>query len=89
MDLVGTALANTPPATAPGFSFLEPLMTNVVPFSGGKRCISCDEQIDPRRLRAQPDARKCITCASESETEVMRVLKNAPLRARSVIEITW
>ena len=64
-------------------------MSNVVPFKGGKRCIACDEQIDPRRLRVHPDARKCVACQSEREAVVKRVLHNAPIRDRSVIEINW
>lgn len=34
-------------------------MSNVVPFTGGKRCIVCNDQIDPLRVRANPDVATC------------------------------
>lgn len=33
------------------------------------RCLACDEDIDPRRLAADPVATLCIDCASRRETD--------------------
>jgi len=33
------------------------------------RCLACDEDIDPRRLVADPVATLCIACASRRESE--------------------
>ena len=30
-------------------------------------CVSCGEDIDPRRLAAMPEAEQCVACAAESE----------------------
>jgi hypothetical protein len=62
---------------------------NVIPFTGGKRCIECGEQIPPKRVMAVPNARKCAPCQTQREVEVHRHLKNAPLRAKSSVTIRW
>ena len=69
-------------------------MTNIVSFTGGKHCIECDEQIDPRRLKLQPEARKCIRCQQERENEVLGSLKmlnrmTETTRERASVTIRW
>lgn len=49
-------------------------MENVISFTGGKRCISCDEQISPKRLMLVSEARKCIACQSLREDEIVKGL---------------
>jgi len=45
-------------------------MSEVVYFTGGKRCAECDEQIDPRRLRARPGAKRCVSCEALRERRI-------------------
>ena len=49
-------------------------MAEILFFTGGQCCQECGEQIDPKRLKAQPDARKCIDCQLEREEEISRTL---------------
>lgn len=69
-------------------------MSNVVSFNGGKRCIECDEQIDPKRLRVQPDAKKCTKCQENREQEVLSSLKvlnqiSPTKRERASVVFRW
>ena len=70
------------------------MANNVVTFTGGKRCIECAEQIDPKRLKVQPDARKCIQCQRAKESEVLSSLKlldrcTETKRNRASVTIRW
>ena len=71
-------------------------MTNVLSFTGGKRCTECDEQIAPKRLAAKPDARLCTTCQQERDLAMAKAVNRAhsggreSMRTkRSTITITW
>jgi RNA polymerase-binding transcription factor DksA len=69
-------------------------MTNVITFTGGKRCIECDEQINPRRLRVLPGARKCRDCQEGREREFRTALKHLDRcsetkRDRASVTIRW
>ena len=41
-------------------------MANVLRFTGGKRCIVCGDQIDPERVRGNPDI---LTCEAGCQVE--------------------
>lgn len=46
-------------------------MSNVVAFTGGRRCLVCHDQIDPQRVRENPDLTTCdsgcqITCDADA-----------------------
>jgi hypothetical protein len=46
-------------------------MATILPFSGGKRCIVCRDQIHPDRVRENPDIVTCEAgCAVQHETNV-------------------
>lgn len=42
-------------------------MPKVIPFTGGKRCKDCGEQIEPVRIRFAPKAHRCIECQRDFE----------------------
>lgn len=72
-------------------------MSKVVSFTGGKRCAECDEQINPKRLQAVPDARLCIACErdrDEQRATAMRRLdevgrNRVSVQSRASITIKW
>lgn len=43
----------------------------------GKPCEECGDQIDPRRVRSHPLARRCVECQREVETKNIRALQGA------------
>ena len=43
-------------------------MANVLRFTGGKRCIVCGDQIDPERVRTNPDVVTCEAGCSVGKT---------------------
>ena len=49
-------------------------MADVVPFpaaqAGGRLCVDCEEQIDPKRVRARPDTRRCLPCQRLRELQI-------------------
>jgi len=51
-------------------------MADIVEFpakkAGGRLCVDCGEQIHPKRLRAQPDARRCTGCAHQRALDINR-----------------
>lgn len=55
-------------------------MAELLAFTGGRRCDECDEQIPPRRLRAQPDAARCVACEARVESglvgQAMRIAQD-------------
>ena len=58
---------------------------SVLTFTGGKRCDECDEQIDPRRLRLNRDAKLCTSCEQDWELKQRTALNSA--RAAAVVII--
>lgn len=71
-------------------------MSDVLTFTGGKRCAECDEQIEPKRVRAVPDARCCIQCQKDRDEARLRALNRANCGGResvrtkrSTITIQW
>ena len=47
-------------------------MSEIVSFTGGKRCKDCGEQITPTRLKSVPDTSRCSECQREREAEIKR-----------------
>lgn len=47
---------------------------NVIEFTGGKRCKDCEFQIEPDRVKHNPDAKRCVSCQHEYEKRVTREL---------------
>jgi len=51
--------------------------------TGGPRssgvCLSCQDVIEPERLRANPHARLCASCAAEEEARRQRARRCGPL----------
>ena len=71
-------------------------MTNILSFTGGKRCAECDEQISPKRLAAQPDARLCTACQQERDMVRAKAVsmahsggRESVRTKRSTITIAW
>lgn len=62
-------------------------MTEVVAFTGGRRCEDCEAQITPARLRAEPRATRCVLCQDAHEREVLRELGNRRCGPHDVIVI--
>lgn len=60
---------------------------SVVGFRGGKRCLECDEQIDPKRLRAKPDAQLCIECERARDDARLRAVTTVNQCARGSITV--
>ena len=69
----------------------------VTNFTGGKRCRECDEQIDPRRVRAQPSASLCTDCQSDRDMAVRKAVNTLDsvsrgritMKDRASITIKW
>lgn len=57
----------------------------VLPFTGGKHCEDCDEQIDPRRLRINPNAKLCTSCEQDWELRQRTALNSAHASAVVII----
>lgn len=71
-------------------------MSNVVAFTGGKRCADCEEQISPKRLAAKPDARLCTPCQQERDMTLAKAVnmahsggRESVRTKRSTITIEW
>lgn len=69
-------------------------MSNVVTFTGGRRCVDCDEQISPLRLRAKPDARTCVNCQCNRDRVVAATMRmidrmTPAARERCSVTIKW
>ena len=47
-------------------------MATILPFTGGKRCEDCTQQIPPKRVRAMPTTTVCVTCAATREADLLR-----------------
>lgn len=51
-------------------------MGDLIPFpaarAGGRICVDCGEQIDPKRLRVISTARRCTACEMERAKRVAR-----------------
>lgn len=41
-------------------------------------CRSCNEAIEPERLKATPYAKLCASCAAEAEEEALRTRRRGP-----------
>jgi len=52
-------------------------MGRVVAPKFGRRCVDCDDQIDPKRVRISPSARRCRDCQTELEMRNQRALQGA------------
>lgn len=61
-------------------------MTNVVAFSGGKRCRDCDEQINPRRLAVMPSADLCAKCQEDRDMTLRKVVDQMNCRGRESVK---
>ena len=72
-------------------------MTNVVCFTGGKRCAECDEQIAPKRLQASPGARLCTACQQDRDMSMAKAVNQLEqcgrnrhtVQSRGSITIKW
>lgn len=42
----------------------------VFEFTGGKRCVDCDEQIKPARVQHFPKAKRCAPCQTARDKHV-------------------
>lgn len=42
----------------------------VVAFTGGKRCSSCGDQVEPARARFVPKSSLCVSCARQREAAI-------------------
>lgn len=73
------------------------LMGNVIGFTDGKHCANCDEQISPKRLQANPDARLCTNCQKDRAMAMVELVNQVnqcgrnrhSVQSRAAITIKW
>jgi len=59
----------------------------VLKFTGGRRCLVCRDQIDPARVRANPDIATCDAgCSIEYDKMRTALFGTAPKRDTLVID---
>lgn len=72
-------------------------MTSIVTFTGGKRCVECEDQISPKRLQANPGARLCTQCQEGRDMAMCKAVNQVDqcgrnrqtVQSRHSITIKW
>lgn len=65
-------------------------MAEIVSFpaekAGGRICVDCDDQINPKRLRASPATRRCVRCEKLQEIRIRNAEIGASERGIVIIK---